>query len=144
MTGRRHPREHFSCSECDADTWEKKRRLPQVGRTYECANCGHEVYVYDAGDLGETIKQWRPVTDAMATNLLFFSEVGEWPDQELEELFKQGLERAEAIDYHITEGEGLSQTEWAEKTERRQPSVSENVAKAREKLNDHLFETEDD
>jgi len=132
----RHPREHASCVECGAapEIWEKKRRLPQVGQTYECSNCVHEVYVYDAGDPGETIKQWRPVTEQMATNLLFFAEVGDWPDSALDDLFKQGLERMEAIDYHIVEVERLSQTEWAEKTKRRQPSVSENVSKAREKL----------
>jgi predicted RNA-binding Zn-ribbon protein involved in translation (DUF1610 family) len=132
-----HPREFVGCPECGEnapDAWEKKRRLPQVGQTYECRECGHEVHVYDAGDPGETIKQWRPVTDQMATNLLFFAEVGDWPDSALDDLFKQGLERAEAIDYHMVEVEGLSQTEWAEKTERRQPSVSENVSKAREKL----------
>lgn len=136
MAETRHPREHAGCAECDAgsDTWEKKRRLPQVGQTYECSNCGHEVYVYDAGDPTETILQWRPVTDSMATSLLFFAEVGDWPDSALEPLFKQGLERAEAIDYHIVEKESLSQTDWAEKTERRQPSVSENISKAKRKL----------
>lgn len=132
----RHPREFVECADCHSgpDTWEKKRRLPQIGQTYECENCEHEVYVYDAGDSGETIKQWRPVTDSMATNLLFFAEVGEWPDQKLEDLFKQGLERMEAIDYHMTEVEGLSQSEWARRTDRGQPSVSENVGKAKDKL----------
>lgn len=132
----RHPREFAECAGCGVspDTWEQKRRLPQIGQTYECSECGHEVYVYDAGDPGETIWQWRPVTDSMATNLLFFTEVGDWPDSALEELFKQGLERAEAIDYHMTEVEGLSQNEWASQTDRAQPTVSENVAKARGKL----------
>lgn len=136
MAETRHPREYVGCVECDAgaNTWETKRRLPQVGQTYECSNCGHEVYVYDAGDPGETINQWRPVTGQMATGLLFFAEVGTWPDQELDDLFKQGLERAEAIDYHIVEDEGLSQSEWARKTERGQPSVSENISKAKAKL----------
>mgnify|MGYP006278536125 FL=1 len=136
MAETRHPREHVGCGECGAshDTWEKKRRLPQVGQTYECENCGHEVYVYDAGGPNEVIKQWRAVLDSMVVNLLFFDVVGEWPDQELDDLFKQGLERMEAIDYHMTEVERLSQTEWADRTERRQPSVSENVSKARNKL----------
>ena len=134
--GSTHPRDFVECAECGADSemWSKKRRLPQVGQTYECSECGHEVYVYDAGDPHETIRQFRPVTDSMATNLLFFAEVGDWPDTELEELFKQGLERAEAIDYRVVEEEGLSQSEWAEKTERRQPSVSENISKAKGKL----------
>lgn len=133
-----HPREHVGCAECGAgpETWTEKRRLPQVGQTYACSECGHEVYVYDAGDPGETIRQWRPVLDSMATNLLFFAEVGEWPDSALEDLFKRGLERAEAIDYHMIEREGLSQTEWANRTDRQQPSVSENVAKARAKLSE--------
>lgn len=132
-----HPREFVGCVECsaDAETWTQKRRLPQIGQTYECENCGHEVYVYDAGGPGETIKQWRPVTDSMAVNLQFFAEVGDWPDSALESLYKQGLERVEAIDYHITEVEGLSQNEWADRTDRAQPTVSENVSKAREKVN---------
>jgi predicted RNA-binding Zn-ribbon protein involved in translation (DUF1610 family) len=132
-----HPREFVDCPNCGAsapETWQKKRRLPQIGRTYACSECGHEVYAFDAGEPHETIKQFRDVTDSMATNLLFFSEVGDWPDSALEDLFKQGLERMEAIDYHMVEIEGLSQVEWADRTERRQPSVSENVAKARKKL----------
>jgi len=136
MTIGQHPRKHVECAECgaDADTWGKKRKLPQVGRTYQCSNCGHEVHVYDAGDMGETIRQFRPVTHNMATSLLFFDVVGEWPDQALEDLFKQGLDRMEAIDYRVVEEEGVSQTEWAERTERSQPSVSENVSKAKDKL----------
>jgi predicted RNA-binding Zn-ribbon protein involved in translation (DUF1610 family) len=132
-----HPREFVGCPKCGESApgaWEKNRSLPQIGQTYACKNCGHEVHVYDTGALGETIGQWRPVTDQMATNLLFFAEVGDYPDSALDDLFKQGLERAEAIDYHMVKVEGLSQTEWAEKTDRRQPSVSENVSKAREKL----------
>lgn len=134
--GRRHPKESVACGECgtDPETWETKRRLPQVGKTYQCSECGHEVYVYDAGDQGETIRQWRPVTDSMATNLLFFVEVGDWPDSALEDLFKQGLERMEAIDYHIVENEGSTQTDWAGRTERSQQSVSENIRKAKRKL----------
>lgn len=134
----RHPREHVGCAECGADsaTWAKKRQLPQVGQTFACSECGREVYVYDAGNPGETLKQWRPVTQSMATNLLFFAEVGDWPDSALADLFKQGLERAEAIDYHMTEIKDLSQNEWARRTDRAQPSVSENVSKAREKLNE--------
>jgi len=132
-----HPREFVGCPDCGAsapDAWEKKRSLPQVGQTYECENCGREVYIYDAGDPGETTRQWRPVTDSMATNLQFFDEVGDWPDSKLSDLYKQGLERMEAIDYRIVEAEGLSQNEWARRTERSQPTISENVAKAKQKL----------
>lgn len=132
-----HPKQFVRCPECGypaPGAWEKKRQLPQVGQTFECVECEHEVHVYDAGDPTETILQFRPVTDNMATSLLFFAEVGEWPDSELEGMFKQGLERAEAIDYHIVEVEGMSQTEWARKTERTQPSVSENISKAKSKL----------
>lgn len=138
MTGTRtsHPREHIGCDRCGAGaaTWEPKRRLPQVGQTFACSRCGHEVHVYDAGEHGETVRQWRPVIDSMATNLLFFAEVDDWPDSALEGLYAQGLERAEAIDYHMVDREGLSQSEWAERTERSQPTVSENVSKARRKI----------
>lgn len=135
MNETRHPREWVACPECGADPemWQKNRQLPQVGQTFECGHCAHEVYVYDAGGPNETIRQWRPVTDSMAMNLLFFSEAGDWPDSVLEDLLAQGVERIPAIDYHIVEREGLSQSEWARMTERAQPSVSGNVAKAREK-----------
>lgn len=132
-----HPREFVGCPECGAsapDTWEKKRSLPQVGQTYECENCGREVCVCDAGGPGETIKQWRPVTDGMATNLLFFSEVGDWPDSALEDLFRQGVERSQAIDYHVTEREGLSQSEWARRVGKTQQTVSKNVSRAKKVL----------
>jgi hypothetical protein len=129
----RHPREFVECSECKAspDRWDTKRRLPQVGQTYECEDCGNEVYVYDAGNPTETIRQWRPVTDSMVVNLLFFAEVGDWPDSAAEDLFKRGLERSQAIDYHIVEREGLSQSEWARRVEKTQQTVSTNVRKAK-------------
>jgi len=132
----RHPREHIQCNECGAGaaTWTKHRSLPQIGQTFRCSECGHEVYVYDAGDRGQTNKQWRPVTAEMAKNLLFFEEVGDWPDSALTDLFKQGVERAEAIDYEIVERNGLSQSEWAVRTERSQPTVSENIRKAKRTL----------
>lgn len=132
-----HPREFVGCVECGAEssTWTRKRRLPQLGQTYECADCGHEVYVYDAGDGGhESIQQWRPVTDSIATNVQFYDEVGEWPDAALEALFKHGLERAEAIDYHMVEREGLSQSEWGRRRGASQQAVSQNIAKAHAKL----------
>ena len=139
MTGT-HPKEYLGCEGCgslrDDTDWQTKRRLPQVGQTYECPDCGYEVYVYDATEppnRGQN-KQWRPVTDSMATNLLFFVEVGDYPDSALEDLFAQGLERYEGIDYHMTEVEGLSQTEWADRRGASQQAVSENVSKAREKL----------
>lgn len=132
----RHPSEHIGCKECGAGAakWTKQRSLPQIGQTFGCSECGHEVYVYDAGGRGEINRQWRPVTAEMAKNLLFFEEVGDWPDSALTDLFKQGVERAEAIDYEIVERQGLSQSEWAEKTERGQPTVSENVNKAKRTL----------
>lgn len=127
-----HPREFVGCVECGSgeDTWQKKRRLPQVGQTYECSNCGHEVYVYNAGDPGETIRQWRPVTDGMVTNLQFFAVVEDWPDSAVGGLMREGVERHHAIDYHVVELEGLTQTEWADMRGVDQSSVSENVAKA--------------
>jgi hypothetical protein len=132
MSETRHPREFAECADCGAGpkTWERKRSLPQVGQTYECGECGREVYVYDAGGPGETVKQWRPVRDSMAVNLLFFDAVGDWPDSACEDLFKQGLDRAQAIDYHMVEREGLSQSEWARRVGKAQQTVSANVGKA--------------
>lgn len=132
-----HPRKFVGCPECGrsaGDAWQKKRKLPQIGQTYECENCGREVYVYDAGDPGETRRQWRRVTDGMVVSLQFFSEVGDWPDSALEDLLKQGLERYQAIDYHMVENEGLSQTEWADRVGKTQQTVSKNVARAKDQL----------
>lgn len=137
MTIKRHPREISPCAGCNSrgeDNWKKCRRLPQIGQTYECVECGHEVYVYDAGGPGETSRHWRPVSPGMVTNLQFFAVVGDWPDSATEDLMKQGVERIEAIDYHVVEREGLTQTEWAEKRDVDQSTVSENVAKAKNKL----------
>jgi len=139
MTGA-HPKEYLGCAACGSprqDTdWEPKRRLPQVGQTFECADCGHEVYVFDATkppNQGQN-KQWEPVRKGMLVNLQFWSICENWPDDETETLIKRGLNRMEAIDYHVVEREGVNQSEWAEMTDRTQPTVSENVAKARDAL----------
>ncbi|MFP4627188.1 MAG: hypothetical protein ACLFNI_11425 [Natronomonas sp.] len=139
MTIDQHPHEHVNCSECGAGAgaWQKKRRLPQIGQTYECENCGHEVYVYDAGGPGETVRQWRRVSDSMVVNLRFFDEVGDWPDSVCEDLFRRGVERAQAIDYHVVEREGLSQSEWARRVGKTQQTVSTNVGKAKATLGEN-------
>lgn len=49
-------------------------------------------------------------------------------------LIKKGCSPAEALDYHMTKERGLSQTEWAEQRGVTDQTVSENIAKAREKL----------
>lgn len=136
MPETRHPKSHVDCPDCSANhnAWEKKRILPQIGQTFECADCKREVYVYDVGGQEETVKQWRPVTDSMATNLLFFAEVGDWPDKACEDLFKHIDKQSQGIDYHMVEREGLSQSEWADRTERSKSSVSENVSKAKQNL----------
>lgn len=133
---RRHPKEHVGCAECgaDQDTWEQKRRLPQIGPTYECSECGHEVFVYANQGRDGIIRQWRPVTDSMVVNLLFFVEVGDWPNSALEDLLKQGLERAQAIDYHMVEREGLSQIEWARRVGKTQQTVATNIRKGKQFL----------
>lgn len=133
-----HPRSHTGCPACDGsnEVWEKKRNLPDIGETFACNQCDQEVYVKKIeGDHPFDIQyEWRPVTGLLATNLLFSSEVGSWPDDVLEPHYKQGLERMEAIDFKIVEQEGMSQKEWAQKTERNQSTVSENVSKAKNKL----------
>lgn len=132
-----HPKEFVDC-DCEAEIagWDEERRLPQVGQTYSCAACDREVYVYkNTDESGNTIRQFRDVTDSMVVSLQFFAVVGDWPDSALsEELTEAGLTRMEAIDYHVVEREGLTQSEWAEKRGASQQSVSENVAKATEKL----------
>jgi hypothetical protein len=70
----------------------------------------------------------------MLVNLQFWSICENWPDHETKNLIKRGLDRMEAIDYHIVEREGVNQSEWAEMTDRAQPTVSENVSKAKAKL----------
>jgi len=72
----------------------------------------------------------------MLINLQFWSVCKDWPDSKTEDLRKRGLDRMEAIDYHLVKQEGINQSEWAEMTDRAQPTVSENVSKARDKLND--------
>lgn len=137
MTLQKNPTEYAPCWECDAppETWRKMRRLPQIGQTYACSECGQEAYVYNAADPGvEQNLQLRPVTRGMVTNLQFFAVVGDWPDSAVEGLMREGVERPHAIDYHIVECEGLTQTEWADMRGVDQSSVSENVSKARENL----------
>lgn len=134
----KHPKEHAQCAGCGSGVavieWQKKRSLPQVEQTYECSNCGHEVYVYHQKDRGQDIWQFRPVTDGMVANLQFYELAGDWPDAVLDDYFRRGAERYEAIDYYAVEDEGLTQTEWAKRRGASQQAVSENVAKAREKL----------
>lgn len=136
MSKTRHPREYADCEACGAlapDAWDKKRQLPQVGQTYECDTCGHEVYVYDAGDPGETIRQWRPVTISMVRSLLFFERVGGWPRSQFGKPLQELPEHI-AIDYWIVEHEGESQSAWADAVDVSQQAVSKNIAKAREQL----------
>lgn len=133
-----HPRSHIGCPECGGnnEVWEKKRRLPDIGETFACNQCGQEVYVNRVDGEHELDSQyeWEIVTDTLAINLLFFTEVGDWPDNVLVPHYKQGLERMEAIDFKIIEQEGMAQKEWAQKTDRAQSTVSENVSKAENKL----------
>lgn len=50
------------------------------------------------------------------------------------DLVESGLSPAEAIDYHAVVEVGMTQTDWAEKRGIGQGSVSENVSKAKKKL----------
>lgn len=136
----KHPKETQPCPDCNAPVsvvdWQKKRSLPQVEQTYECSNCGFEVFVYHERQRGQDVWQFRPVTDGMVANLQFYELAGDWPDAVLDDHFRQGLARYEAIDYYAVEIEGLTQTEWADRRGAAQQSVSENVSKAREKLDE--------
>jgi len=135
MTVGRHPREYSPCAGCgveDAD-WEQHRTLPQVGQTYVCSACGHEAYVYDAGDVSETRRQFRPVTTSMARNLLFYDAADAWPGSVFDARLQEAPEHI-AIDFWMVEREDWSQSDWAAAIAVTQQAVSKNVAAARARL----------
>lgn len=133
-----HPRKTQPCPGCGvegASVFNQTESLPQIGRVWECSECGEELYRYDNSSHGKGQSYvWRPVRQHMRVNLRFFDAVGDWPDSELDHLYKQGLERIEAIDYYIIDTTDLTQSEWASLTSRTQPTVSESVSKASRKL----------
>ena len=51
-------------------------------------------------------------------------------------LVRRGCSAAEALDYYMAELGPYTQTDWAEERGISQQSVSENIAKAREKMDD--------
>lgn len=53
----------------------------------------------------------------------------------LTDLIEKGCSPAEALDYHMTKERGLSPTEWADQRGITPQTVSENVSKAKQKLN---------
>lgn len=130
-----------SCSVSGSQNWERNEKLPQIGWTYICQNCGDESYLYDNSEppqCGQSFV-WAPVRHHMRVVLQFQDITGAQPDQMLSDYYRVGLDRAEAIDYYIVEDVGTTQTEWAERTNRNQSTVSENVAKARDKLKQYEF-----
>jgi len=56
------------------------------------------------------------------------------PEGELTQLIRAGCSPAEALDYHMVEQEGWTQSAWADVRDIGQQSVSENIAKARATL----------
>lgn len=54
--------------------------------------------------------------------------------EQLMALIYEGLSPAEAIDYWMVEGHGLTQSGWADERGREQQAISKNVRKARKKL----------
>jgi hypothetical protein len=71
----------------------------------------------------------------MLADLQFWSICEAWPDSVTADLRKQGLDRMKAIDYHIVERIGAeTQSDWADMTDRAQPTVAGNVQKARDQL----------
>ncbi|WP_152418874.1 hypothetical protein [Natronorubrum sulfidifaciens] len=139
MSQKEHTKKNGNCPNCGESghqNWEKNEVLPQIEWTYICQNCGNEAYLYDNSEppqLGQSFV-WVPVSHHMRTVLQFQDITSTQPDQILSDYYRQGLERSEAIDYYIVEDEGTTQTEWAERTNRNQSTVSENVSKARGKL----------
>lgn len=155
MSLRTHPKDKNGpggqCPECGAanvpageggrdepyDNWEQGRDLPQVGRTWICKQCGEEVYVYNTTAPGKPgPRKWRPVTPGMVRELLFFDNVGDWPDRVFEhpKLPLREFPRAVAIDFWMVEHEDYSQSEWADEVGISQQAVSKNVAKVRDEL----------
>jgi predicted RNA-binding Zn-ribbon protein involved in translation (DUF1610 family) len=124
------------CPRCGADAatadYQKRRQLPQVGRTWTCQACGGEVTEQRTNDepwtRGDAVRNLQPVTTGMARHLSVFDETGQRPDDVVEDLVTQGANRAAAVDYHMVNREGLSQSEWALRTNRDQSTVSKNVA----------------
>ena len=69
MTVAKHPREYEPCPECGAESFSKKRRVKQIGMTYECEGCETELFVYDNSEhgMGESLT-WQvaePVIQAL-------------------------------------------------------------------------------
>lgn len=129
-----------NCGAAGAENWSRVDKLPQIGTVYECSECGQLAYLYDTSQpptRGESVV-WAPVTQHMRVSLQFFEIVDEWPDTALTDLFKHGLERMQAIDYHIVEREGLSQSEWARLTGRNQSTVSGTIREAKARLADSM------
>jgi len=136
----RHPKETATCSECANTHWERTDRF-QTDPTYECAQCGHEVYVYenfDAGGSGSA--QFRPVTTQYLRRRYAEREMGgagplNYFQHELPEPLED-LPLGIAIDYWMVEHADWSQSEWAEILGISQPAVSKNVRRAAERLGD--------
>lgn len=126
------------CPECGssgADNWEKTTTLPNVGGVYECGECGTQAYLYDAGpNLSENNIVWRPMRTVIWMDGQFEKIVDEPPRPVIAEYVNAGLSRTVAIDWWIVEQEGLSQSEWADRTDRSQATVSEHVSKANAQL----------
>ena len=62
----------------------------------------------------------------------------------LEDCFERGASPAEAVDYLAVEKFGRSQSEWARVRDRRRPTITENVSKAKRKMpKSHVVYCED-
>lgn len=93
---------------------EKRERLPDDSEHY------------DPGSIDETLAAAQEkLNDAIEARPV---------DEGLVALIQRGCSCPEAVDYYAVEHRGLSQSGWADERGVSQPTVSENVAKARAKL----------
>lgn len=139
MTPKQNALDSDDCPSCGVSgrgNWDRAVDLPQIGTVYECENCGQHCHLYDATEPPARDESFvlHPVTQHMRINLQFAELADGWPDDVLTDLYERGLERQEAIDYHAVEREGLSQSEWARRTNRSQSTVSEAVRDAKVKI----------
>jgi len=131
-----HPRT-FEVCECGHSTWDQSDRPAGVGPTYVCTGCERERYVYDRGAGQSPRHEFRDVTTGYLRVEYFRSIVGRGPYEHFEHEADEPLSEfrgAAAIDFWMTEREGLTQSGWADEIGISQAAVSKNSRAVKEAL----------